>query len=165
MHEPLVSLVRKDIYQVFVMVCPATMPFSFAVHPWLVINQRGIVSRFGIGRYNTEESRRFFGTHSCEECSGRLHKNAKPPFEGLEIFPSIHHTHWKGVIVGVVEGGAGSVAERMATYIEDSITSYPHRDYYSLLGPNSNTYVQWVLNSFPESNIKLPWNAFGKWEV
>lgn len=33
---------------------------------------------------------------------------------------------------------------------------------YKLTGPNSNTYTQWVLNKFPEWDIKLPWNAFGK---
>lgn len=162
MPKPLTPLIQKDTYQVFLMGCPATMPLSFAMHPWFVVNKKGTVSRFGVGRYNTEESGKFFGEHSCEECSGRLHKNAKPPFEGLEIFPSMHQYHWKGVIIGMVEGGVGSVAERMAEYIEHSISSYPHRDHYSLFGPNSNTYVQWVLNNFPESNIQLPWNAFGK---
>jgi hypothetical protein len=50
----------------------------------------------------------------------------------------------------------------MIKIIEKSKQNYPYIDDYSLLGSNSNTYAQWVLNH--SKNIKkiLPRNAFGK---
>ncbi len=50
----------------------------------------------------------------------------------------------------------------MVECIENSPHNYPYCGHYSYIGPNSNTYVQWVLDAFPESGLKLPWNAFGK---
>jgi len=39
----------------------------------------------------------------------------------------------------------------------------PFRNEYKIYpGPNSNTFIQWVLNHFPNSGLKLPRNAFGK---
>ena len=40
------KLLNKDKYQVFLFTCPAIMPFSFAVHPWLVVNNKGGVCAF-----------------------------------------------------------------------------------------------------------------------
>jgi len=162
MSESLEKQIKNDTYQVFLMASPATLPVSFALHPWLVINQKGNISRYGVGRYNSEEGRKFFGSHTCEHCSGHLHKNAKPPSEGLEIYPYSRPRYWNGKILGKVEGGEGSLAQKMTESVSQSTTYYPHRNRYSLLGPNSNTYVQWVLNQFPESGLRLPWNAFGK---
>jgi hypothetical protein len=62
----------------------------------------------------------------------------------------------------MIEGDAGSLADRMGDFIEHSGEKYPYKETYSLFGPNSNTFASWVLNQFPESEIKLPWNTFGK---
>lgn len=53
------------------------------------------------------------------------------------------------------------MAARMAECIENSPNTYPNKDVYSLTSQNSNTY-QWVLDQFPEVQMKLPWNSFGK---
>ena len=69
---------------------------------------------------------------------------------------------WKGKLRRYIEGGEGSLAQRMAECIENSPKMYPYCNTYAPRGPNSNTYVQWVLNQFPQSGLTLPWNSFGK---
>ncbi len=49
----------------------------------------------------------------------------------------------------------------MIDFIKTSKTNYPYSKNYSAL-KNSNTYVQWILNHFPETGISLPMNALGK---
>jgi len=50
----------------------------------------------------------------------------------------------------------------MADFIEKSKEAYPFLNRYSILGPNNNTFAQWVINHFPESNFQLPRNSFGR---
>ncbi len=64
-----------------------------------------------------------------------------------------------------MEGDEKSIISEMVKFIEQSPQIYPHKNIYSFLGPNSNTYVQWVLNNFPELEVRLPWNAFGKGKI
>lgn len=43
------------------------------------------------------------------------------------------------------------------------ILTYPNRcRYVRYPGPNSNSFIQWILNEYPEIDIKLPWNMIGK---
>jgi len=156
------SLIKPDRYQVFLMACPATFPFTFATHPWLVINRKGIVSRHGVGYRQAPLAQRP-GLHSCTAgCAGHLHKDSRAPSEGIEVFPFFVWPTWNGHVVASIEGGEGSVAARMVEVIAGSAQTYPYRHRYRFLGPNSNTYAAWALNQFPESGIRLPWNAFGK---
>jgi hypothetical protein len=62
---------------------------------------------------------------------------------------------WRPRLLGSLEGQDGSTAERVIRFVEASKDKYPYLDKYFLLGPNSNTYVQWVLDKFPEFNIRL----------
>lgn len=98
-----------------------------------------------------------------EENWGHLGKNKlkSSPFDGIELIPGLPFK-WTGKISGAIEGGKNSTAFKMIEYIRNSPKKYPHVNRYSLLGPNSNTYVQWVLNAFPEVGLKLPFNAVGK---
>jgi hypothetical protein len=149
------NLIKKDKYQVFLVVCPANLPFSFAIHPWFVINQKGVVSRWEV----------LFSKRKNNLSFGYLNKNAFPPFQGIGIFPFFQKYlkfFWKGKILFSIEGGENSTAFHMAKYIEQSNKNYPYTQKYSLTGPNSNTYVQLVINRFPQSKMKLPWNAFGE---
>jgi NADPH-dependent 7-cyano-7-deazaguanine reductase QueF-like protein len=96
---------------------------------------------------------------------GYLHKDYFGPFEGIEIWPHYERYHWRGKVLDMITGDEFSVATDMVNLIESSFDKYPSIKTYSLLGPNSNTYTQWVLNQFPHVNIRLPWNAFGKRHV
>lgn len=150
-------LLKNDKYQVFLFACPATLPYAFARHPWFVVNQKGNISRWEIfWRPQYGHLLRW----------GHLHKDFFPPLQGIEMFFLSQKHFWgSGTLRGYVEGDEGSLAARMAACIECSGETYPYCRTYSLLGPNSNTYVQWVLDQFPESGLHLPWNAFGKHKV
>jgi hypothetical protein len=70
---------------------------------------------------------------------------------------------FRSEIISYVEGGKGSIADKMIKFIEKSEKSYPFTKRYTVIpGPNSNTFIQWIINHFPESGFRLPWNAFGK---
>ncbi len=80
----------------------------------------------------------------------------------MGIFPYIGHSTWESKLIGVLEGKKGSNVEKISLYLKNCHKKYPYSKKYMLLGPNSNTFTQWVLNKFPKTNIKLPKNAFGK---
>jgi hypothetical protein len=84
------------------------------------------------------------------------------PTEGIGMFPYSGILRWKSTLVDVVEGDQDSLADQMSAFIQNSPTAYPFSHTYRLLGPNSNSYTQWVLKKFPESGMKLPWNTIGK---
>lgn len=144
----MISLINEK-YQVFLFVCPGNMPFSFASHSWFVVNKQGTISRWEVG----------FRKIHRKTSWGHLYKDLYLPFQGIEIIPFFSKYFWKGKLLGQIEG---EVARRMTEFIENSPTMYPFVDKYFLMGPNSNTYTQWVLNHFAEFTITLPWNAFGK---
>ncbi|MCK5285750.1 MAG: DUF3750 domain-containing protein [Candidatus Pacebacteria bacterium] len=146
------DLINKDKYQVFLCVCPANLLFSFAIHPWFVINHKGTVSRWEVLFPRRKHNLRF----------GYLNKNFYSLFQGIEILPFSQKYFWKGKILSKIEGDENSVAAQMIDFIEKSNQNYPYTEKYCLIGPNSNTYIQWVLNYFPQSNMVLPWNAIGK---
>lgn len=51
----------------------------------------------------------------------------------------------------------------MISFIDKEYKNYEFRGTYRILpGPNCNTFVQLIINKFPESKFKLPWNSFGK---
>jgi cytidyltransferase-like protein len=94
---------------------------------------------------------------------GYLHKDAMPPFSGTRKFFDFSDKNWEGKtrLEGMIEGGEGSMAQDISTFILESKNTYPNKENYSLLGPNSNTYISWVLTQFPGWNVRIPWNAFG----
>jgi hypothetical protein len=144
--EEFEKLINKEEYQVFVLCCPAYFPFNFLRHPWVVISKKGGISRWEIRHDINKEN----GTH--------LFINNQPPFEGINktIFVT---SKWNAKLLGFVEG---DVAKNVIDYIEKSKENYPYLNKYSGCGPNSNTYIQWILNKFPEFKINLSWRFIGK---
>lgn len=142
------DLINKDKYQVFVFCCPAYFPLNFARHPWVVINKKGDISRYEITHFKDN------GTY--------LHVNMYPAFQGIK-FSFFTNKHNKEVqLLGFIEGDENSTAFKVIEFIEDSTNTYSYCNKYGMLGPNSNTYLQNVLNKFHEFHMKLPWNFIGK---
>ncbi|MGR2737218.1 DUF3750 domain-containing protein [Billgrantia sp. Q4P2] len=57
----------------------------------------------------------------------------------------------------------GRAAERAIEHIETLLPDYPHRDRYRAWpGPNSNTFVAWLIREVPELDVALPSSAIGK---
>lgn len=141
------KLINKDTYQVFVMYSRAHMPFSFAIHPWIICNEKGKISRWEV-LYKPNENKQL----------GYLHENYYLPFSGIEIFNFSNRRRWQGKLLKEIEGEA---AKAIIEFINVNKGNYPCKNYF-LMGENSNTFVKWVLSNFPEIDARLPWNAFGK---
>ncbi|NIC06070.1 DUF3750 domain-containing protein [Halomonas sp. DX6] len=57
----------------------------------------------------------------------------------------------------------GREAERAIERIETILPDYPYRDRYRAWpGPNSNTFVAWLIREIPELSVSLPSTAIGK---
>lgn len=73
--------------------------------------------------------------------------------------------NWYGhtpALVGSVEGPA---AEALIPKIKEAVANYPYRrsgGYSVWPGPNSNSFVAYVLSAIPEAHIALPPTAIGK---
>lgn len=144
------KLIDKSKYQVFLFNSRANFPFIFAIHPWFVLNKQGEISRWEVAMSDS---------YPQAQNWGHIYKNLYPFFQGSETFPFVDKLFNESRLLGMVEG---ENAHKMIDFIQNSSSIYTHRDIYNLLGPNSNTYVQWVIDNFPECKWKLPDNAYGK---
>ena len=146
------GLIKKDQYQIFIFSSPVPLPFSIAAHSWIVINIKGNLKRWEI----------LFWPNQCKTSWEHLHLNVKLPWEGWEVLPFLK-LNFSSKLIGKIEGKKGSLAEKMTSWIDKNAKIYPYSvKYHAFPGPNSNTFIQWILNKFPESGLKLQWNAFGK---
>lgn len=144
------SLIKEDKYSVFIFACPTVLPFSFAKHPWFVLNKKGSISRWEVDHDWNKKN------------GGYLYINSRPPFQGVSIIYSSKEYFWEAELMGYIEGEEDSLAYEIIQFVENSGNTYPYCAEYSVTGPNSNTYVQWVLNKFPDFKVQLPWNFIGK---
>ena len=146
------TLINANKYQVFLVACPAWMPVQFARHPWFVINKKGLTSRWEVSAVQNTS-----GVHW-----GHVSKDMLSLFQGIHMFAG-SKIFWNKIhFIGSIEGGENSVAQKMIQCIEQSGTKDPYRNIYNALGPNSNTYAQWIIKQFPEFNVKLSWRFIGK---
>jgi hypothetical protein len=71
--------------------------------------------------------------------------------------------YWAGNRPEIVGELRGPVAAAAIPKVRDAIARYPYCDVYSLWpGPNSNTFVAWVVRAVPEFKAAMPANAVGK---
>ncbi|HEY4494234.1 MAG TPA: DUF3750 domain-containing protein [Candidatus Paceibacterota bacterium] len=152
MESDFKNLLDKDKYQVFLCHSKCAFPAMFASHPWFVLNKKGKIVRCGISHYK----------NITPESKGHFTVNMLPPFVGLPWFLFYKKFRYQATLLGFIEGDENSVAKQIIDFIENSVSNYPYVDKYHFVGPNSNTYVQWVLNHFPDFPAALPWNSPGK---
>jgi hypothetical protein len=111
----------------------------FAVHSWIVLKQRGAA------RY-TRYDYTAWG-------------------EPIRVDGFAPDGRWFGALPETVVAVDGDDAERVIPKLRAVIESYrfsAYGDYQAWPGPNSNTFVQTVLNAVPELNAVLPPTAIGK---
>ncbi len=148
------EILAGNPYHVLLFTTPLPFPLSLvATHPWLVTIVNGEYKRWEVW----QKPRR------CETSWGHVHLNLFKPWQGMRKFYFFTARRSVGKLRAVQSGGEGSLAHQMSQFIERESASYPaaHR-YFFLRGPNSNTYVQWVINHFPESGFRLPLTGVGK---
>jgi hypothetical protein len=111
----------------------------FAVHTWIVLKERGAIS---YSRYDYTA----WG-------------------EPIRIDGFAADGRWFGAMPQPVASVNGQEAEKLIPTIRSVIENYKFRaygDYSAWPGPNSNTFVQAVLDAVPELNAVLPPTAIGK---
>lgn len=118
----------------------ARLPYvgRIAWHHWFVVRRPGAEDRWEVWQ------RADAGGQSW----GHLHRNLLPPLQGVGNGESWPLRQW-----------SGEPAERLAQRIEASPQTYPHRSRYAFWpGPNSNSYVQWILGQ----EHRLTWQGWGR---
>lgn len=121
----------------------AKIPFigSIAVHYWLVILQNQTVERWEVWQK----------PNCCQYSWGYLHKNLLLHDQGVGNGNSWIETQW-----------LDNEADLLIDIITNTPEFYPYKYLYRYWpGPNSNTYVQWVLNE-AQTNHYLGSLGFGK---
>jgi hypothetical protein len=111
----------------------------FAVHTWIVVKERG-ASRYSRYDYTA------WG-------------------EPIRVDGFIPDGRWFGAPPETVVGVDGDEAEKLIPKIRNVIENYKFRtygDYIAWPGPNSNTFVQAVLDAVPKLRAVLPPTAIGK---
>jgi hypothetical protein len=72
---------------------------------------------------------------------------------------------WFGQVPSVIFAADGADADALLPRMRAAIAAYKYRklgDYRAWPGPNSNTFVAWVLAAVPEVGVTLPATAIGK---
>jgi hypothetical protein len=149
------KLIKKNKeYQVLVFGSKILKP-SPILHTWLVTINKGKVIRWEFGRFLIKN----------DEVKIAVFKNLTKPWVGVFYrsgvnFLSRKNPHSK--LIGEIDGNKGSIAHKMIRFIEKDASLFSQVNNFKKLGPNCNTFVQWVLKKFPESKLKLPFGAIGR---
>ena len=147
------KLIKKDLYQVFLFESPIPRPFSFIVHSWIVTNNKGKINRWEVWEFKKQ----------CKTSWGYVHLNLLKPWIGMNKGYLGKGLRFKSRLLGKIEGEKGSVAGKMIKFIEKNAKNYKYSQEYEYVpGPNSNTFIQWIIDKFPKSKFKLGKNALGK---
>ena len=111
----------------------------FAVHSWIVVKEEGATS---------------YTRYDYTAWGEPIRSNGFAP-----------DARWFGAMPEIVAAVDGEQASLLIPRIRKVIETYKFRtygDYSAWPGPNSNTFVQAVLNAVPELNAVLPPTAIGK---
>ncbi len=143
-------------YQIFICSSPTSAPLLGFIHTYIVSNCKGKLTRWDV--WHTK--------NRVDSSDGYVHKNTYKPWIGLSIFYgdelSEYRKRWPVSIIGSITGEDNSLAHEMCKFINKDESLYPFKNIYKFLGPNSNTFVQWFLDQYPDANITLPLRAVGK---
>ncbi len=153
--EKFLQKVDLDKYQIFICASPLSIPFNGFLHAYIVVNEKSKLTRWDVWHIKNR----------VDTSVGYVHKNTYKPWTGLGMLygDSIieQKLRWPIFIINTITGEKESLAYKMCDFINTKAFAYPLKDKYNFLGPNSNTFVRWYLNYFPEAGIKLPIRAFG----
>lgn len=148
------KLLDPAINQIFVFDSMVSVPLCFARHPWIVVAPRGGGwTRFEVLSLPNEK----------KEHGRHVYKNHSSPTVGMPFFGGGKKYFFRSRLIGVLVDKDESFVGDVSAYLENHISSYENKETYRYWpGPNSNSFVQWVLDQIPGHNLQLPWNAFGK---
>ena len=114
----------------------------FGVHTWIAVKPRA-AARFTVYEVNGWRLRRT-GT-------------------AIAIGDRTPDSRWFGTAPTLLAEARGAGVDDMIVRVEAAVQSYPYADTYRVWpGPNSNTFVAYVLRAVPELRADLPATAIGK---
>ncbi|MBW4933990.1 DUF3750 domain-containing protein [Marinobacter sp. F4206] len=110
----------------------------FAVHTWIATKEKG-----------ADEYR-------VHEVTGWRHYV-------VNSHPGEPDRHWYGARPELYADIRGASAESLIPAVYEAVESYPYpTEYKAWPGPNSNTFIAWVIREVPGLDVALPSNAIGK---
>mgnify|MGYP000865030083 CR=1 FL=1 len=110
-------------YEVYFYICPAHIPFHFAVHPWIVTVKNGISTRWEIIHRKYDGKERF----------GYVYKNFYTnPTQGIKK-KLTSSDYWDATLIASLSGYEKSQAQRIVDFIEYQSPHYPYKDIYKFL--------------------------------
>jgi len=150
--RPPEAALREAVTRVFLVDSRLPFPIAFARHAWFVVQRGTALDRYEFGKFQLGSQPGGFG----------LHHNILPPFAGLvrRVGAGAQGKRHPAIIRAFAE--RQEMAQALAHFIEHRSREYPGLNRYNYLGPNSNTYVQWILRQFPLLDWQLPPNAIGR---
>jgi hypothetical protein len=83
----------------------------------------------------------------------------RPPLTSRTDIPD---RRWVGATPQLLLDMRGPHAEQAITQIDAALADYPYDAYRIWRGPNSNTFVAWLVRHVPALNVELPPTAIGK---
>ncbi|MCF7834432.1 DUF3750 domain-containing protein [Candidatus Gracilibacteria bacterium] len=154
MLESLIQKSKQDgKYHFFVLYCWALFPVNFAKHFWIVIIYEGEIYRLEVCHFKNRKNPEL----------GYIHLNLVKPRSGLKKYLRKTKKYRKPYLAYHISGSKKSLAYKISHFIKLNYKDYKYTQKYNLfIGPNCNTFVQYMLNRFPEIKFKLPRNAFGE---
>ena len=136
------------------------VPIQFSYHTWIVTEQEDQKDRYDVFGFAHDG---FWGR------TGHVHQNYHAPAYGCPrvAFGSRAIMHdrfrWDAVRLFELTDSQYPKVPEIIKLLQNNPEDYPYWNTYSLLpGPNSNTFVQWVLDTATDGALKLPWGAWGK---
>ena len=148
------KLINKKLYQIFIFESRLPVPFQFATHSWIVTSNKGKIKRWDL------IWSRIIGKDSSK---GHVYLNMIAPWVGMNKYLFKGAPKYPSKLIGYSEGNKNSLTEKAIKFLDKNARKYPFKKRYRIYpGPNSNTFIQWFLDKFPELEIRLSRRAFGK---
>ncbi len=153
LKNKLPNWIGEEEYQVLFLTSPLPFPLHFAVHPWVLVMNGPNITRWEVWQRKNQNN---------PNCFGHVYCNYFPPLMGIRKSHFTNKPH-PVKIIGSIKGNQQSKAHEVVQFITENAPNYSFKNtYHYYPGPNSNTFIQWILSEFPEIEIVLPSSAIGK---
>ena len=129
-----------------------SFPFNFTIHTWVEISYNNEIERYDFWGYPGLKK---------EPANGFIYKDIFPNHLGTSLSPFANVNNLikrqTGKVVSEICGETDSPAHKLYTAIKLQALNYPYASTYNMiLGPNCNTYTQWLLDLAPEAKANRP---------
>jgi len=154
MLESLIKESQKDWkYHFFILHCRVLFPFNFARHFWVVTIDNWKVTRREVRHFKNKKNPELW----------HIHINLFKPRSWLWKYIWKTTKHRKPYLSYHISWWQNSLAHEVVSFVSNDYIKYNYIWKYNFfVWPNCNTFVQWIINSFPKIKFQMPRNAFGK---